>query len=184
MSESANKRSDRGRTLLRLCVAVGILIGIIVLFWPNVDGVHPHARRVACVMNLRTLGVALSLYAEEHGGVYPPADKWCDLLTANYAQERSFRCPSGGKGRCHYAMNPHVTSQSDPNVVLLFESAGGWNQSGGPELLTTEHHEGKYCNVLFVDDHVEHVKTEGIPRLRWEGEKENGQPSVPSTRPP
>ncbi len=47
-------------------------------------------------------------------------------------------------------MNPRAATHSAPDVVLLFESTGGWNQSGGAELLTTKHHEGKGCNVLFV----------------------------------
>ena len=66
-------------------------------------------------------------------------------------------------------MNPHADRWSAPDVVLLFESAGGWNQAGGPELLTTKHHEGQGCNVLFVDGAIRFVKTEDIPRLKWEG---------------
>jgi prepilin-type processing-associated H-X9-DG protein len=68
-------------------------------------------------------------------------------------------------------MNPRADKWSAPDVVLLFESTAGWNQVGGPELLTTRHHEGKGCNVLFVDYHAEFVKGEEIPRLKWEGTK-------------
>ncbi len=52
-------------------------------------------------------------------------------------------------------------------MVLVFESRPGWNQAGGIELLTTENHRGEGCNVLFVDGHVEFVKPEDIPKLRW-----------------
>ena len=42
-----------------------------------------------------------------------------------------------------------------------------WNQVGGPEMLTTNHHRGKGCIVLFGDSHVDFIKPEDIPKLRW-----------------
>jgi tetratricopeptide (TPR) repeat protein len=42
-----------------------------------------------------------------------------------------------------------------------------WNQSGGPEILTTEHHEGEGCNVVFGDMSVRFVKTKDLPKLKW-----------------
>lgn len=42
-----------------------------------------------------------------------------------------------------------------------------WNQAGGPEILTTEHHKGEGCNVAFVDMHVEFVETADLAKLRW-----------------
>lgn len=50
-----------------------------------------------------------------------------------------------------------------------------WNQIGGPEILTTENHEGKGCNVLFNDYHVEFVKTERLGELRWRVEENEKQ---------
>jgi len=46
-----------------------------------------------------------------------------------------------------------------------------WNQFGGPEILTTENHEGKGCNILFNDSRVEFVKTERLGELKWEVEE-------------
>jgi len=42
-----------------------------------------------------------------------------------------------------------------------------WNQSGGPEILTTEHHGGKGCNVVFGDTSVRFVETKDLPTLKW-----------------
>jgi prepilin-type processing-associated H-X9-DG protein len=42
-----------------------------------------------------------------------------------------------------------------------------WNQNGGPEILTTENHDGKGCSVAFVDTHVEFVQTEELGSLKW-----------------
>ena len=57
--------------------------------------------------------------------------------------------------------------RSPPNMVLLFETHPGWNQSGGPEILTTDNHNGEGCNVLFLDNHAEFVRTEDLNKLRW-----------------
>ena len=48
-----------------------------------------------------------------------------------------------------------------------------WNQHGGPELLTLEHHDGKGCMVLFADGHLEWIKAKDIKNLRWEVEEPN-----------
>ena len=65
----------------------------------------------------------------------------------------------------HYAMNPNCLPNSPPDIVLLFETEGGWNQSGGLELLTTQNYKGKGCNILFNDGHVEFVKTSELDKL-------------------
>jgi prepilin-type processing-associated H-X9-DG protein len=68
-------------------------------------------------------------------------------------------------------------------VVLLFESRPGWNQSGGPELLTTENHHGKGCNVLFVDGSVRFIKSEELVGLKWQ-DKAMLPPEVRNARRP
>ena len=60
--------------------------------------------------------------------------------------------------------------RTPPDMVLLFETHAGWNQSGGPEILTTDNHQGDGCNVLFVDSHVEFVRTKDLNDLKWKPE--------------
>ncbi len=50
-----------------------------------------------------------------------------------------------------------------------------WNQVGGPELLTTENHEGKGCWVLFNDWHAEFVKAERLAELKWGAEEKDSE---------
>jgi prepilin-type processing-associated H-X9-DG protein len=152
-------------------VLIGVLIGVAVLacLIPPPTIPRRQANRIRCMTNLRSLTAAVSIYADEHGGAYPPVRTWCDSIMARYVDEGFFRCRGGGPGRSHYAMNPQADSNSAPDVVWLFECSGGWNQSGGPELLTTGHHENKGCCVSFADGHVQFIKAEEIPRLRWGG---------------
>jgi prepilin-type processing-associated H-X9-DG protein len=121
-----------------------------------------------CMTHLHAVETAMFLYANDHNQ-YPPVDKWCDLLINNYDLTESILvCPAalekGDKGPCHYAINPRCQLGSPPDTVLAFETKGGWNQHGGVELATTEHHDGRCC-VLFNDGHVEAV--EAPAKLNW-----------------
>jgi hypothetical protein len=127
---------------------------------------------MVCSTNLKTLGVAIQFYAREYDNKYPIADKWCDvLLQRGDAREEMFICKGafkkGNKKPCHYAMNPNCEPNSPGDIVLLFETKGGWNQSGGPELLTLENHKGEVCCVLLNDGQVQFVRTELLGQLKW-----------------
>ncbi|MFZ9023775.1 MAG: H-X9-DG-CTERM domain-containing protein, partial [Anaerohalosphaeraceae bacterium] len=53
------------------------------------------------------------------------------------------------------------------DLVLLFESAPSWNQVGGADDVVTDRHGKPGANIAFADGHVEFVKAEDIPILRW-----------------
>ncbi|MBN1508162.1 MAG: DUF4190 domain-containing protein [Sedimentisphaerales bacterium] len=129
------------------------------------------AFRPTCAANLQGLGKAMLIYANDYDDRFPTTSEWCDLLT-QYAEvaPQAFQCKGGGEGRCHYAMNKALEGlgiDAPPDMVLLFETTPGWNQTGGAEILTVDNHQGDGCNVLFVDGHVAFVKPEGLPNLRW-----------------
>jgi hypothetical protein len=172
MSDTPIERSrhvDR-YTLLVVCAVILLGIGLFVTacFFGSR---HPKesARRMGHATNLRLLGENLRLYADEHGGAYPPSEKWCDVLvewSGGYLRD-ALRYPKGEREGCPYAMNPHADPVGPSGVVLLFESRPGWNQAGGPELLTTENHAGRGCWVVFADGQAKFVAVAEIPRLKW-----------------
>jgi len=134
------------------------------------------AFRMVCGNNMSDLGKVMLIYASDYDEKFPTPAKWCDILT-EYADvnHKTFRCKGAPEGPCNYAINKNVEKlniSSPPDMVLLFETHPGWNQSGGPEILTTDNHQGEGCNVLFVDTHVEFVKTEDLDDLKWEPEQD------------
>jgi len=160
-------------TILALIFIVQILI-------PPRNPRREYAYRIICGANLRALGMAMHKYAIDYENKYPTVDKWCDLLL-QYAgiTEEKFICreafKKGNQKPCHYAINPNCEPNSPDDIVLLFETKGGWNQFGGPKILTTENHKGKGCNVLFNDGHVEFIKTERLVELKWNTEKQSSE---------
>jgi prepilin-type processing-associated H-X9-DG protein len=170
---------------IKSAVIWAVLLPIIVIFMgiliPTFLREQQISHRMICGTNLSNLGKELTIYVEKYGA-YPQPDKWCDiLLQGKYVTEDIFKCPDNKKVRCSYSMNPNCDDvNSPPDVVLLFESSGGWNSFGGPELFTTKNHKENGGNVLFNDGHVAFVKTDpnGQPyeKLNW-GEKAKGRDS-------
>jgi prepilin-type processing-associated H-X9-DG protein len=160
-----------------LFVLLVLVLFIIILFLAYLKD-WQISYNMTCGSNLCGLGKALTLYAEEHG-VYPKPDKWCDaLLQGKYADEKMFKCPGNKKARCSYSINPNCEPNSEPNIVLVFESKGGWNSFGGPELFTTKYHKNEGCNILYNDGHVKFESTDPNGHfnleLNW-GEKRKGR---------
>lgn len=197
MSKTASEKPRPGLRVSPLTGTVVILITVVfsVFFFvwaPTCKQRYRPSHAIVCLKNLRTLGVYLTMYAEAHEGRYPPAQRWCDVLVGEYGEHEDlnkvFRCPGDPKGPCSYAMNPNADPNGDYNVVLLFESKPGWNQHGGPELLTMENHKGQRCSVSSVDCSVRFVKAEELGELKWgdgeiaEGELANVPGSSEGTR--
>ena len=86
-----------------------------------------------------------------------------------------FLCPEDKTGPCSYAMNENIPAGANElpgDMVLLFESAPGWNQTGGADDVVTDRHKRPGANIAFADGHVKFVKPEDIPNLRWTIEKQ------------
>jgi prepilin-type processing-associated H-X9-DG protein len=145
------------------------LMGILM---PALARTRQIAFRMVCGENMSGLGRAMLIYANDYGDEFPARTEWCDLLM-KYADvpREGFRCKGALKGPCNYAMNKNVWNFSrgdtPPDMVVLFETHPGWNQIGGPEILTTDNHKGLGCNVLYVDGHVEFVRTGDLEKLKW-----------------
>jgi len=128
-------------------------------------------RRFICASGLYGLGEVMLRYNNDYDGNFPTPTKWCDLLQKNEVEtiEEFLRCRGASEGPCNYAINKAIPDPPvPPDMVVLFESHPGWNQSGGPEILTTDYHEGEGCNVLFADWHVKFVKTKDLGELKWQ----------------
>jgi len=145
------------------------LMGIL---FPALARVRQTAFRMVCGQNMSGLGRAMLIYANDFDDKFPTKTEWCDLLS-KYAEvpREGFRCKGALEGPCNYAMNKNVWNFSKrdipPDMVVLFETHPGWNQVGGPELLTTDNHQGEGCNILFADNHVEFVITKDLDKLKW-----------------
>jgi prepilin-type processing-associated H-X9-DG protein len=156
-----------GVFLLMLPVFAGLLL-------PALAKAKSKATAIRCMNSMRQLGLAARLYADDNQERFPSAANWCDALQKYAGTAKSFHCPLGDQGqRCHYAFNAQLSGlepskiESPVQTVLYFETDGGWNVSGGPELvLTRPRHPGKVA-LAFVDGHVELVSVSRLKNIRW-----------------
>ena len=82
-----------GFTLPELMVVMAIIILLVALIMPVVRSGMDRARDAQCVSNLRTIGMAVTLYARDHGGYYPmnifPGSEWRRLISQEYLGART-----------------------------------------------------------------------------------------------
>ena len=162
------KSSKQEQIIIKVLVFLGIIFFLMGIFMPARSRPRYYATRLPCGSNMKELGMVMLIYANDNKGKYPESDQWCDLLIKDpNVPETSFVCPANKKARSTYAINPNCEPNSPDDMVLLFETKAGWNQQGGPELLTTENHQDKGSNILFNDGTVKFIRTEELQTLKW-----------------
>ena len=71
---------NRGFTLIELLVVMAIIALLTAIIFPVFASVRGKARQAVCVSNLRQIGMAISLYAQDNDDLYPyavdPSDKY------------------------------------------------------------------------------------------------------------
>ncbi|HOX56093.1 MAG TPA: DUF4190 domain-containing protein [Candidatus Paceibacterota bacterium] len=142
---------------------------------------HAKARATAnshhCISNVRQLNLALLMYATDHHDQFPAGTNWCDALIPYLGgMTNAFICPKGAPNqRCHYALNAQLAGREltdsearRSQTVLVFECDGGWNVSGGHELLPAKPRHADAYVLGFADGHAEMGQPARIEQLCWE----------------
>lgn len=88
----------RGFTLIELLVVVGIIGLLAGLLMPALSGAKQKAHQVKCLNHLRQLGMALTMYADDSDGQFPPRrrtpDTWVSRLQPYYSEKQILKCPA------------------------------------------------------------------------------------------
>ncbi len=179
INKSQGQLAGRGLAIAGIVVssillAFSLLI-LPALLLPALAKAKAKAQSIACMGNAKQLAVGVILHAQANTNACPPAATWCDAIQPQIGSPSVFQCPAGDKShQSHYAFNVrldrlNLDEVKDPaQTVLFFETDGGWNLSGGSELLPRKPRHGRDVIVGFVDGHVEVVPESRLPQLQWE----------------
>lgn len=113
---AVRRRERHAFTLIELLVVIAILAILIAIIVPSLEGVRESGRRTICASNLRQIGTAVTMYADDHKGAIPPRcagttegnanlehlnriDKWGHLYPDYLNDLGTFYCPSRKAGQ-------------------------------------------------------------------------------------
>jgi len=145
---------------------------------PSLNRAHESANRVKCASNLRQIGQACLLFANENRGRYP-ADI-AEMVRTQDIGAVVFTCPSAGDDLPAEVRAAPLDAQAKwamEHGHYVYLGAGKMGNALTPDTVVAyerdENHDGDGMNMLFGDGHVEWVM---MPRARQLIEEQQGAP--------
>jgi prepilin-type processing-associated H-X9-DG protein len=172
IKNSQGALGGRGLALAGIIVSAIFLLLAPALLLPALAKAKQKAQAIHCVNNVRELAIAMRIYTTDNHDRFPAATNWCDTLRSQAGMTNVFHCPAdSSRSRCSYAFNAQLAGMEvgkvAPEVVMIFEANGGWNLSGGEELVLTQPRHRRVIVVGFADGHVEQVTASRLSQLQW-----------------
>lgn len=168
----------RAFTLIELLVVIGIIAILAALLLPVIAKSRESGKSTACLSNLRQVGIALQLYAQDHENKLPvmydalistnstPSNAMAiDIVLSNYlGSVRVLRCPSDGKDffgqtGSSYAWNSLVNGQDADHLVVFSIDFDPHNipLAFDKEAFHTAVGKGRGVNYLYADGHIKNL---------------------------
>jgi prepilin-type processing-associated H-X9-DG protein len=154
-------------------IGLAILIVLVVLMLLPAQSRDPAGRRAVCLNNVKTLALALAMYADQYDGrlpmdsVTPTLVGSMKLLSNVVATAKFLHCPNdprpGARAEADfskltienisYSYVPNLTWQDQPDSIVALDRIQ--DRTAGSSWPTNSSHMGRGGNILFNDGHVQ-----------------------------
>ncbi len=121
-SRPMNRRG--GFTLIELLVVIAIIAILAAMLLPSLAKAKETGRRISCVNNIRQLGLAARMFADDNDGRYPPRQTpyWMTRLQPNYVDLRLLICASDKD-----LPGKQASTNNNPDLAPRSYIINGWN---------------------------------------------------------
>jgi prepilin-type N-terminal cleavage/methylation domain-containing protein/prepilin-type processing-associated H-X9-DG protein len=171
-----SRTATRGFTLIELLVVIAIIAVLAAILFPVFARARERGNESACVSNMRHLGTAAQVYADDNDGFMPPGHDvkagdgppdegthWYKAMAAGIRNTEILRCPTdpdktalmpmrGSYGR----LKAYSSGEPQPYTSYLINGAFTDKVDGRRNTLSTLHHPAD--TILFVERNQKRLK--------------------------